>query len=68
MQDIDKKLQVSDIIQLKLLIFVYETVNNNISSCFHEFFNTTQLFIVIIQSNHIVVIYSWPKQIVLYTD
>ena len=31
-------LHVSDIIQLKLLIFVYEAVNNIISSCFHEFF------------------------------
>ena len=31
-------LRVSDIIQLKLLIFVYEAVNNIISSCFHEFF------------------------------
>ena len=31
-------LRVSDIIQLKLPIFVYEAVNNNISSCFHEFF------------------------------
>ena len=30
--------KVSDIIQLKLLIFVYEAVNNIISSCFHEFF------------------------------
>ena len=25
--------------QLKLLIFVYETINNSILSCFHEFFD-----------------------------
>ena len=32
-------LRISDIIQLKLLTFVYETINNSIPSCFHEFFN-----------------------------
>ena len=32
-------LRISDIIQLKLLTFVYETINNSIPSCFHEFLN-----------------------------
>ena len=36
-------LRVSDIIQLKLPIFVYEAVNNNISSCFYEFFNNNSI-------------------------
>ena len=34
-----RSLRIPDIIQLKLLTFDYETTNNSISSCFHEFFN-----------------------------
>jgi len=54
-----KLLRIVDIFKLKLLSFVYESVNMVTPVCFHKFSFWTQQFIVILQDNPLVVICFW---------